>query len=197
MDESVIFAIASDYEVAVSYNVIRNQLLPLAELAPAEEATGFDSSGLGHLSDSSGPRFDDALTDNTTPASQSSVTASSSEQSDCFDALPFTDQANLSEPQKVDNLRTIFSGFKEHTIKFILKETNGDFEKAFDELLNRQFLDENGELAKGVDGFYAPGPRSRKFQGKRRNREGERAPPEVHSHTLVSSCNLAPFFYCL
>lgn len=170
MDTSLIHAIASDYDIPTSYNQIRNLLLPLAENALVEEATGFDPSGLASLSDLASLRFDDT-TDDTIPVSQSSgteVTTSNSDHSDVLEALRFTDETDLSEDEKIAGLRTIFSNFKDHTIRFVLKQAGGDIERAFDELLNRQYLDENGELAKGVDGFYLPGEETRRKKGKRR-----------------------------
>lgn len=132
-------------------------MLPLADSALAEEATGFDPSGLSSLPDLVGLHFDD--TDGTTPLSQSSETAltvPNSDSSDGLQVLRFTDDVDLSEDDKIASLRMIFPNFKDHTIKFVLKQAGADIERAFDELLNRQFLEENGELAKGVGAFYVP-----------------------------------------
>lgn len=52
------------------------------------------------------------------------------------------------------NLRMIFANFPDHTLKFELKGAGGHLEKAFEALLTRQYLEETGELPKGVDGFF-------------------------------------------
>lgn len=78
----------------------------------------------------------------------------------------FSSQTDLSEEEKIDSLRIIFSTFKDHTLKFVLKNAGGDVEKAFDELLNRQYLDESGDLVKGVDGFYIQDENSRPGKGE-------------------------------
>lgn len=173
MDESLIRAIASDHDIPTSYNQIRNLLLQLAETAPAEEATGFDPSGLSSLPDLAGLRFDDATTEDTGLVSQSSTTevtvASSSDLSDGLEPSRFSHKADLSEDEQIAGLQMIFSNFREHTIKFVLRQAGGDIERAFDELLNRQFLAENGELAKGVEGFYEPDKEPRPKKCKRRH----------------------------
>lgn len=193
LEESLIRAMASDhedYDIAGSYNAIRNQLLPLAEIAAAEEATGFDPSGLSSAPDAVGLGLDDTTTDDTNPVSQSSateLTASNSDSSDNPEALRFTDEADLPEDEKIDNLMMIFSNFKAHTIKFVLKQAGGDLERAFDELLNRQFLDENGELARGVEGFYYL-PNKETARRKGQGRETSHSPycfPRLHCAHLV------------
>lgn len=76
--------------------------------------------------------------------------------SDGFDTPCFTYQTELSEEEKIDNLRMIFGNFPDHTLKFELKGSGGNLEKAFEALLTRQYLEESGELPKGVDGFSVP-----------------------------------------
>lgn len=142
-----------DLGLAESYEGVRSQLSQLAESAQAEEATGFDPSGLGHLSDSDLGAFGG---DDVTPESQLSTECptSVSDFSDGFDTPCFTYQTELSEEDKIANLRMIFGNFPDHTLKFELKGAGGNLEKAFEALLTRQYLEENGELPKGVDAFY-------------------------------------------
>ncbi|KAK1771865.1 hypothetical protein QBC33DRAFT_525047 [Phialemonium atrogriseum] len=188
LDTSLIHAIASDHDIPTSYNQIRNLLLPLAENALIEEATGFDPSGLASLSDLASLRFDDT-TDDTIPVSQSSgteVTTSNSDHSDVLEALRFTDETDLSEDEKIAGLRTIFSNFQDHTIRFVLKQAGGDIERAFDELLNRQYLDENGELAKGVDGFYLPGEETRRKKAGERVTQQKSRPAKLQVEYSVT-----------
>ncbi|KAK2074599.1 hypothetical protein P8C59_008794 [Phyllachora maydis] len=88
------------------------------------------------------------------------------------DDLPFTagDQDQLTEDEKICHLLEIFSDFKVHTIKFILKESGGDLSKAFDTLLTRQQLQEEGELGKGIDGFFVPDENMTAVRGSGRGR---------------------------
>lgn len=79
----------------------------------------------------------------------------------------------------------IFSLFKDHTLKFVLKNAGGDLEKAFEELLSRQFLEENGELAKGVDGFYVADENTRSEKGT--SERSRQSCVDVHCH---GSCKL-------
>ncbi|KAB5566895.1 hypothetical protein GE09DRAFT_1219153 [Coniochaeta sp. 2T2.1] len=191
LDEALIRAIASDG----SLEDARATLSILAETAQAEEATGFDPSGLSHLSDSDLSQF---IADDVTPESQlsSEFLTSISEASDGFDTPCFTYQTELSEEDKVSNLRMIFGNFADHTLKFELKGAGGDVEKAFEALLTRQFLEENGELPKGVDGFYVADEDSRsgKYTRKRQHKPGRdqlpvtySKPPRLDADGLVDS----------
>jgi hypothetical protein len=66
----------------------------------------------------------------------------------------FSEQSHRSsESAKVEMLRSAFPDFKEHTIKFVLKQCDDDLSRASDELLNRQHLEETGQLARGIDAF--------------------------------------------
>ena len=162
LDESLILAIAYDRDIVEHFEDIRNDLLPLAESATAEEATGFDPSGLGHLSDL------DASPNGTLQSKSTDVATTVSETSADLDSpAVFTSQTELSDTDKVTNLQMIFN-FEEHTIRFILKQCDSDLERAFDELLNRQYLDESGELLKGVDGFANSNGAASAGQNRRR-----------------------------
>ncbi|OIW25220.1 hypothetical protein CONLIGDRAFT_636300 [Coniochaeta ligniaria NRRL 30616] len=194
LDEALIQALASDYDLDRSYEDVRSQLSQLAETAQAEEATGFDPSGLGHLSDSDIGPFGG---DDVTPESHLSTEFTSiSESSDGFDTPCFTYQTELSEEEKIANLRMIFGNFPDHTLKFELKGAGGNLEKAFEALLTRQYLEENGELPKGVDGFYIADENSRpgKYTRKREHKPGREQlpvkyanPPRLDADGLVES----------
>ncbi|KAH8887558.1 hypothetical protein GQ53DRAFT_655787 [Thozetella sp. PMI_491] len=173
LDPSLILAIASDRDVVAQHDDIRSDLLALAETATAEAATGFDPSGLGHLTDLEMLHLDDeAVTSGDGSAqtkSQIDSTTTFSESSETLESpiATFEDQAHLSDAEKIANLQEIFN-FAEHTIKFILKQSDGDFERAFEELQNRQYLEEHGELPKGVDGFL--GSHGNSYGADRRRR---------------------------
>ena len=81
----------------------------------------------------------------------------------------------LSFEEKLAALEDIFPIVKAYDIKFTLKKSSNNFNKAVEELLNQAFLESegtNGEgplLKKGVEGFSEPttGRRGRKRKGKK------------------------------
>lgn len=158
VDESLICAIASDFNLPQEYDVVREILSPLAETALTEEATGFDPSGLGHQSGSDvdiAHQNSHEFNDDASPVGGSHISTTDwTTVSETSEPTCFTSQTDLSEEEKIASLRVIFSNFGDHTLKYMLKDAGGDVEKAFDNLLSRQFLLEEGELAKGIDGFY-------------------------------------------
>ncbi|KAK3349309.1 hypothetical protein B0T25DRAFT_547673 [Lasiosphaeria hispida] len=185
LEVSLIIVIAGDRDIQKEYEKIREILIPLADSARAEQATNFDPSGLGSwaeiegLASEVGTSGNGISTENATTISDYSDT----------EAPKFTHQADLGDADKVESLELIFPNFKEHTIKFILKNSNGDLERAFDELLDRQFLHESGDLPKGIDGFCVPDHGSQSPQGKTkssRSRTNSRKNKLSLSYTVVS-----------
>ncbi|KAK3692951.1 hypothetical protein B0T22DRAFT_448676 [Podospora appendiculata] len=162
LDGALILAIASDRDIQSQYDEIRSDLLALADCAGAEEATGFDPSGMGGgLADLEQANLDEAgtmgnvmltsdreslVTDNCTTISDSSGSS---------EPQRFSNQANLSDAEKIDGLRLIFPNFKDHTMSYILRESRGDLDLAFELLLNRQFLHDSKQLPKGIDAFVS------------------------------------------
>ncbi|KAK3333091.1 hypothetical protein B0T19DRAFT_417117 [Cercophora scortea] len=163
LDGALILAIASDRDIQKQYDEIRRDLLALADCAGAEEATGFDPSGMGGgLADPEQVNYLDEAgtmgnvmstsereslaTDNCTTISDSSGSSESQR---------FSDQTSMSDEEKIDGLRLIFPYFKDHTMSYILRESRGDLDLAFELLLNRQFLHDNNQLPKGIDAFVS------------------------------------------
>jgi hypothetical protein len=170
VDESLICAIASDFNLPQDYEAVRAVLSPLAETAFTEELTGFDPSGLGHQSGSDVDlthQIPHELDDDASPVSGSHISTTDwTTVSETSEPTCFTSQTDLSEEEKIASLRVIFSNFQDHTLKYMLKDAGGDVEKAFDNLLSRQFLLEEGELVKGIDGFYVGDENVRPGKGK-------------------------------
>ncbi|KAK4135013.1 hypothetical protein BT67DRAFT_449288 [Trichocladium antarcticum] len=157
LEESLIILIASERDVVKEYSQIRDILNELAEPARAEAATGFDPSGLGCLTDPEGLRNDETTVSGNGISGDSLAEYSTtiSDLSDQSESAKFSGQTDLSDGQKVLELKMIFQDrFKDHTLSFILRQSRGSLERAFDELLNRQYLQESGSLPKGVDGFF-------------------------------------------
>ncbi|KAK0708146.1 hypothetical protein B0H67DRAFT_496559, partial [Lasiosphaeris hirsuta] len=185
LEVSLILVIAGDRDIEKEYDEIRKTLTPLADSARAEQATGFDPSGLGSWAEVEGFASEVGTSGNGISTENATTISDYSET----ETPKFTHQAHLGEADKVESLQLIFPNFREHTIKFVLKSSNGDLERAFDELLDRQFLHESGDLPKGIDGFYVPGDGSQSPRGKTkasRSRTNSRKNKLSLSYTVVS-----------
>jgi hypothetical protein len=183
LDESLILAIADERNVEKEYDDIKSILSSLADTARAEQLTGFDPSGLGCWAETEAQGSDDIATAGNGLSTENGTTVS--EYSD-GDVPKFTHRLDIGEAEKIENLQLIFPNFKEHTIKFVLKQNGGDLERAFDHLLDRQFLEESGELPRGLDGFYAPDGAPQKGRGPGRNRTRKGKAKLDLSYTVVS-----------
>lgn len=62
--------------------------------------------------------------------------------------------AALDEDGKVAELQLMFAELTEVDLKLSLKKAKGDFTKACEELLNLQYLEENGLRPRGIDGAF-------------------------------------------
>lgn len=161
LDESLVILIANDRDLATDYLEIRDVLNQLAGTARAEAATGFDPSGLSSADAAADAaeadpwRFQEPLSGDGLHSSTGSAT-NVSDFSDQSENQAFTGQTNLSDDQKIQELKLVFGArFRDNTIGYVLKQAGGNLERAFDDLLSRQFLDDAGCLPKGVDGFAA------------------------------------------
>lgn len=170
LDEPLLLAILGERDLQKDYHETREILTALAESAAAEKATGFDPSGTGCQDDSEGHPADDPSASRTDLTEDATTISESSES----EAPLFTHLPNLGEAEKIESLRVIFSRFKDHTIRFVLRNCDWNLERAFDELLTRQSLEESGSLPKGVDGFLPTehdwGPRASHLKSPRRTK---------------------------
>ena len=192
LDEPLLLAILGERDLQKEYQETRDILAALAESANAEKATGFDPSGTGCQDDSEGHAADDPSTSRTDLTEDATTISESSDS----EAPLFTHQPNLGEAEKIESLGVIFSRFKDHTVRFVLRSCDWDLERAFDELLTRQALEESGSLPKGVDGFLPTdhdwGPRASHLKSPRRSKsdKGKTALPldfKVVSPTIDDS----------
>ncbi|KXX74069.1 Ubiquitin-binding protein CUE2 [Madurella mycetomatis] len=169
LDESLIILIANERDLVSEFAEIRNILSQLAETARAEAATGFDPSGLGCRAEPEGLPLDGTTTSGNGVSGDSlgEYATTVSDFSDQSDNSRLTSQTDMSDAQKVQELKLIFQErFKDHTIRFILKRSDGNLERVFDELLNRQYLEDSGSLPKGIDGFLGEDEVGRAPRGK-------------------------------
>ncbi|KAK4232635.1 hypothetical protein QBC38DRAFT_6919 [Podospora fimiseda] len=184
LDESLIYLIENERDVVKDFKEIWKILQGLAKDATAEAATGFDPSGLGcNVSEMEQMQIDETTTSGDRKTSEglsgdcSSTTLSSDISSEHHESHNLTNFTDLSEDEKVRQLQGIFiDRFKEHTLKFVLKESKGDLDRAFDELLTRQYLEDSGQDAKGINAFLMPdAPYQRTKKGKK-NKGGNSKP---------------------
>ncbi|KAL1838913.1 hypothetical protein VTJ49DRAFT_2077 [Mycothermus thermophilus] len=156
LEEPVVISIAMDFDLVKDFDQVRQMLSQLAETAPAEAATGFDASGLGSSTEIDGARRDDTGTspDGLDSWVENENSTTFSEYSDMAENRCLTSLADLTDDQKIQELRVVFQDrWRDTTLQLVLRRCNGSLEDALDELLNRQYLEETGQFQKGVDGF--------------------------------------------
>ncbi|RSM05836.1 hypothetical protein CDV31_009412 [Fusarium ambrosium] len=180
LDEALVVAIASDHDLKqkTQYEAAKAILDGLAQDVTAEEATGFNPSGISNVVED--PNEETSTTETgsqqasrarDTDTSVSDVTSSTA--STAYSIPRLTSFNDDSEESKVLLLQGMFSELKEFDIKHSLKKANGDFQTALDDLLNIQYLKSTGQEQKGVEGFFRPEASVGK---KRRNRKKGKKP---------------------
>ena len=158
LDEALIVAIASDYNLAdsASYAQAHTTLEGLASDVPSEEATGFNASGITDAT---------PTTSGTSGVQEPSSTDFSSSSGAEVPSLTSFD--NNSDEDKESVLRGMFADLKEYDVRYALSKAGGDFQTALDDLLNVQYLASTGQQVKGIDGFFEPsGSKKKKKRGK-------------------------------
>ncbi|KAI5922827.1 hypothetical protein F4810DRAFT_671611 [Camillea tinctor] len=193
LDEATILSITSDYNLqdAKEFAAARQVLLTISKDVEAEEATGFNPSGIG-ADDLTGTnqssrgagrtsghtesdlKSNDGLTVTTDSSrSESFVSARSSQASSPVNPgiIHVGIFDGLSDEEKESQLVSMFVSLKPIDIKLTLQKCKGDASLAIDELLNLQWLEQTGQRPKGVNGFFvsdddtAP---SKKKKGKKK-----------------------------
>ncbi|KAI0152709.1 hypothetical protein GGR57DRAFT_470066, partial [Xylariaceae sp. FL1272] len=207
LDETTILSISSDFDLKdpEGFKTARDILRSLSASVEAEEATGFNPSGIsgedlaGISSSHHDPNSDspatvegdlksiDGLTSTTeTSNSQSLVSAPSSKASSHgkSDVIHVSVLDGLSIEEKERQLADMFASLKLIDVKLALKKAKGDADIAMDELLNLQWLEQTGQRPKGIDGFYvsdgevAP---SKKKKGRKKKKNAKTASPKSPS----------------
>ncbi|RYP52277.1 hypothetical protein DL768_002489 [Monosporascus sp. mg162] len=205
LDEVTILSIASDYDLTdpQEFAVAREVLLAISKDVEAEEATGFNPSGLG-VNDvvdinasNSGVGSDPTAsvveidiksnsgltttTESSQPLSLASGTSKTSTQ-ETPALLHVSIFDGLGAEEKESQLCQMFKSLKPIDIKLALKKLKGDADLAIDELLNLQWLEETGQRVKGVDAFYvseeeAPSKKKKAKKKKKVPKERSRREP--------------------
>ncbi|KAI1319673.1 hypothetical protein F5Y16DRAFT_95202 [Xylariaceae sp. FL0255] len=176
LDEVTILQITGDYDLhdPTQFKAARDVLLSISENVEAEEATGFNPSGLrdessqpdlssATFSDGGDPRSIDGLTTTTETSSSSGIHVSILD--------------GLTDDEKERRLVDMFVSLRPIDIQLVLRKVKGDADAAMDELLNLQWLEQTGQRPKGIDAFYVseedalPGRKKGKGRKKRKNRQ--------------------------
>lgn len=77
--------------------------------------------------------------------------------SEQLESLNLPDDVNvaaLDEEGKIAELKLMFAELSEVDLRLTLKKVKGDFTKACEELLNLQYMEENGLRPKGIEGAF-------------------------------------------
>lgn len=166
LDETVIIAIVGDYDLALQYDEARGILEALSKDAIAEDPYAFNPAGLdGHTDHHDNPEAQwspqtdscnspcgsKPFTDFTEPTDFSDML------SERFESLELPDDVNIStldEDGKLAELKIMFPSLRELDLRFALKKADGDFIKTCEELLNTQYLEDNGLRPKGIEGAF-------------------------------------------
>ena len=178
LDESLFFAIASDYDLS-NLGHVRELVAVLDSLkttAAEQDNADFDPSGtgwVGYRHQDESPEAHSSPEDRSTSNGVTSITAGLSD-------LNWDDTtdigANLEEmpfETKEDWLKTMFPDIASYTIASTLKKCNSALNRSIDELLNLSFLDQNGvqsPMPKGVDGFLEEHKGGRGHKGRRKRK---------------------------
>ncbi|KAI0377054.1 hypothetical protein F5Y04DRAFT_193831 [Hypomontagnella monticulosa] len=186
VDEATILSICSDYNMDVVEDVsnVRQILVAISKDVEAEEATGFNPSGIADSvveteisrPPSSNVRSSDSIT--TTTESSLLPTPVSVETKIPTPELPELNVNvfdGLSDEEKVDKLAQMFVSLKTIDVKLTLQKLKGDASLAIDELLNLQWLEDSGQRPKGVDGFDVSGTDQVQPTKKKKSRKQRKA----------------------
>ncbi|KAI0849809.1 hypothetical protein F5Y00DRAFT_234908 [Daldinia vernicosa] len=197
LDETTILSISSDYNLddPKEFAAARQVLLTISKDVEAEEATGFNPSGLGvdDIVDINPSNQDDDAeaagatgsdmksVDGFTVTTESSIppslVSSGSSKTSALDnpGLLHVDLFDgLTDSEKEEQLIQMFVNLKPIDVKLCLQKSKGDASLAIDELLNLQWLEQTGQRPKGVDGFYVSDddniPNRRKKKGRKKKK---------------------------
>ena len=194
LDEAVFYAIASDYDLNQPTDVqsFKATLEPLRTSAVEQENTDFDPSGTGGFSHTQTSSEDQLQTSSSSPDEAStsngmrSITTGLSELQWDDETTHGAELEAMSDEGKKTWLQNTFTEIPPFQVAYTLKKCNGQVNKALDELLTLNTLEEAkerdgeylGRVPKGIDGFIAEenGDRGRKRKTRKsRTTESSRA----------------------
>ncbi|KAI1846037.1 hypothetical protein JX266_007846 [Neoarthrinium moseri] len=211
LDEATILSICSDYDLTEpdEFQAAREILLSISKDVEAEEATGFNPSGLGanKVVDINGAGADEpgetrnvsesdlksndgftSATESSAPQSVLSTGSSKTSTQDAPEPIHLGLFDGLSNHEKEIRLGEMFTLLKPIDVKLALQKAKGDADLALDVLLNTEHLEQMGQRLKGVDGFYVADDavQAKKRKGKKKKGFGRISESANSSSTNVS-----------
>ncbi|KAI0026174.1 hypothetical protein F4780DRAFT_774369 [Xylariomycetidae sp. FL0641] len=211
LDEATILSISSDYNLddPEEFAAARHVLLTISKDVEAEEATGFNPSGIGlnqavdidatNQGTSAEPfhasgndvKSSSGLTTPTENSHSKSLASGTSSKSSTYDesgSLHVNVFDGLSDEEKERQLASMFVSLKPIDIKLALQKCKSDASLAIDELLNLQLLEQTGQRPKGIDGFYVSDddhtPKTKKGRKKKKKTKVQKsASPKTSEST--------------
>ncbi|KAI8249808.1 hypothetical protein K4K56_010072 [Colletotrichum sp. SAR 10_98] len=198
LDPTVVIAIASELDLSDAglLNDVRGMLQSLAQDVLAEEASGFNASGVpdalssndaGTDTRDSSTNISDGLHLRDCDSARTGVTSPPPPDELEYDVPRIKTFDGDSEQEKLLQLQEMFSDLKPHDVSFALKKAQGDFQSALETLLNIQFLESIGERPKGIDGFFQP--EQSKPPGKKRGKGKKKKDMRTDLSSSSSSIN--------
>lgn len=170
------------------YDQARGILETISSNVATEEASGFNSNGLsgdpdgdlkGLADDPEWPPESSTSASTNRGLTDTSLTDFSDTLSDRFEVLDLSKDvsvATLDEDGKIAELKLIFPTLRPYDVAYTLKKARGDFTQACEELLNMQYLEENGLRSRGIDGAFLPNELVGYKKGKKRAASSLSAP---------------------
>ena len=205
LDEAVFYAIASDYDLKQPNDVqsFRATLEPLRESAVEQENTDFDPSGTGGFSHRQTNSEDHLQTSSSSPDETStsngvrSITTGLSELQWDDETSHGAELEAMSDEGKKTWLQNTFTEIPPFQVAYTLKKCNGQVNKALDELLTLNSLEEAkerdgeylGRIPKGIDGFMAE---ENGHRGRKRKTRKSRTTESSRASSATSTMSEAP-----
>ncbi|OLN85209.1 Smr domain-containing protein [Colletotrichum chlorophyti] len=182
LDPTVVIAIASELDLKdpEQLSAVQDMLQSLAQNVLAEEASGFNASGVpdtistadgGTDTRDSSTNVSEGLNVRDSDSSGTRLTSPPPPEDPEYNVPRINTFDGDSDQEKLLQLQEMFSDLKPHDVSFALKKAQGDFQTALETLLNIQFLESTGERPKGLDGFFQPEKPSGKKKGKSKGKK--------------------------
>lgn len=173
LDDTLVIAIISDFDLTQQFDKAHTILEGLAQNATAEEASVFNTAAIERTDDPiitdcppglSGLEWRDTTETSQDTTESARILCDSSSNTDwayllaenlaSLELPKDVNVAALDEDGKVAELKLMFAELNDVDLKLALKKAKGDFTRACEELLNLQYLEENGLRPKGIDGAF-------------------------------------------
>ncbi|KAK8097979.1 uncharacterized protein PG998_013465, partial [Apiospora kogelbergensis] len=195
------------------FQLAREILLSISRDVEAEEATGFNPSGIGadelvdinklNLDDAdeaaaavvgSDVKSSDGLTTTTESSQTQSLFSASSSKASTSDALETFRVGvfdGLKDSEKEEQLLSMFTSLKPVDVRLALKKNKGDASLAIDHLLNIEWLEQTGQRIKGVDDCPPTEAEGQEKESQLSNSRSQKREPQLADFFWRGGLNVA------